>query len=100
MFVFKGKNKEAGIKLWKAGLIHEAKEQFAISGDTKLIEFLENLEGKNQAKLDAEIVKFYVDFDDNDEAQKLIIDVVKADLEQIRENHRVIKEKLKAFNKN
>ena len=100
MFVFKGKNKEAGIKLWKAGLIPEAKEQFAISGDTKLIEFLENLEGKNQAKLDAEIVKFYVDFDDNDEAQKLIIDVVKADLEQIRENHRVIKEKLKAFNKN
>lgn len=26
LFVFKGKNKEAGIKLWKAGLIEEAKE--------------------------------------------------------------------------
>ena len=99
-FVFKGKNKEAGIKLWKAGLVAEAKEQFAISGDIKLVEFLENLEGKNKTNLDAEIVKFYVDFDDNDEAQKLIIDVVKADLEQIRENHRIIKEKLKNFNKN
>ncbi len=98
-FVFKGKNKEAGIKLWKAGLTQEAKEQFAISGDTKLIEFLDNLEGKNKANLDAEIVKFYVDFDDNDEAQKLIVDVVRQDLEQIRENHRIIKEKLKEFNK-
>lgn len=98
-YVFKGRNKDAGIKLWKAGLTHEAKEQFAISGDTKLVEFLENLEGKNKTNLDAEIVKFYVDFDDNDEAQKLIIDVVKADLEQIRENHKIIKEKLKEFNK-
>lgn len=99
-FVFKGRNKDAGIKLWKAGLIQEAKEQFAISGDTKLVEFLENLEGKNKSKLDAEIVKFYLDFDDNDEAQKLIIDVVKADLKKIQENHRIIKEKLKEFNKN
>ncbi len=99
-FVFKGRNKDAGIKLWKAGLVQEAKEQFAISGDTKLVEFLENLEGKNKATLDAEIVKFYVDFDDNDEAQKLIVDVVKADLEQMRESHRIIKEKLKNFNKN
>ena len=98
-FVFKGKNKDAGIKLWKAGLTAEAKEQFAISGDNKLVEFLENLEGKNKATLDAEIVKFYVDFDDNDEAQKLIVDIVKADLEQMRENHRIIKEKLKQINK-
>ena len=98
-FVFKGRNKDAGIKLWKAGLIQEAKEQFAISGDTKLVEFLENLEGKNKSKLDAEIVKFYVDFDDNDEAQKLIVDVVKADLKQMQENHRIIKEKFKELNK-
>ncbi len=98
-FVFKGRNKDAGIKLWKAGLIHEAKEQFAISGDTKLVEFLENLEGKNKSKLDAEIVKFYVDFDDNDEAQKLIVDVVKADLKEMQENHRIIKEKFKELNK-
>ncbi len=98
-FVFKGRNKDAGIKLWKAGLIQEAKEQFAISGDTKLVEFLENLEGKNKSKLDAEIVKFYVDFDDNDKAQKLIVDVVKADLKEMQENHRIIKEKLREFNK-
>ena len=98
-FVFKGRNKDAGIKLWKAGLVHEAKEQFAISGDTKLVEFLENLEGKNKSKLDAEIVKFYVDFDDNDEAQKLIVDVVKTDLKEMQENHRIIKEKLKELNK-
>ena len=96
-FVFKGKNKEAGIKLWRAGLTEEAKKQFMISGDTKLIEFVESLEGKNQTKLDASIVKFFVDFDDNDEAQKLIIDVLKADLSQIKEAHKDIQKKLKAF---
>ena len=96
-FVFKGKNKEAGIKLWRAGLTEEAKQQFKISGDEKLIEFVESLEGKNQTKLDAGIVKFFVDFDDNDEAQKLILDVLKADLEQIRASHKDIQSKLKNF---
>lgn len=96
-FVFKGKNKQAGIMLWKAGLAAEAKEQFAISGDTKLIEFIDNLQGKNAENLDAEIVRFFVDFDDNDEAQKLILDVLFQDLEDIREKHKWTKNKLKDF---
>ena len=96
-FIFKGKNKQAGIKLWKAGLISEAKEQFEICGETKLIEFLERLENKNQTNLDADIVRFFVDFEDNPDAQELIIDVVKQDLEQIRNNHKEIKQKLKVF---
>lgn len=96
-FVFKGKNKQAGIMLWKAGLAAEAKEQFAISGDTKLIDFIDNLQGKNAENLDAEIVRFFVDFDDNDDAQKLILDVLSQDLEDIREKHKWTKNKLKDF---
>lgn len=96
-FVFKGKNKEAGIALWKAGLPVEAKEQFLISGDNKLIEFVESLEGKNQTMLDASIVNFFVDFEDNIEAQKLILDVLRADLEQIKNSHKDIQNKLKFF---
>ena len=61
-YVFKGKNKDAGIMLWKAGLVQEAKEQFLISGDTKLIEFVEQLQGRANSQLDGEIVKFFVDF--------------------------------------
>lgn len=96
-YIFKGQNKQAGIKLWKAGLILEAKEQFEICGETKLIEFLENLENKNQTNLDADIVRFFVDFEDNTEAQSLIIDVINQDLEKIRQNHKDIKLKLKNF---
>ena len=95
--VFKGKNREAGIKLWRAGLTADAKKQFAISGDTKLIEFLDQLEGRASANLDADIVRFFVDFDDNDEAQKLILEVVNQDLENMRLRHRQTKQKLKEF---
>ena len=96
-FVFKGKNKEAGIALWKAGLSSEAKEQFSISGDEKLIDFIDKLQGKDAENLDAEIVRFFVDFDENDDAQQLILDVIRQDLEDIREKHRWTKNKLKEF---
>ena len=96
-YVFKGKNKEAGIKLWKAGLAVEAKEQFTISGDDKLIEFIDQLDGRAGVNLDASIVKFFVDFDDNDEAQQLILEVLKQDLEHVRAMHRDTKKKLKEF---
>lgn len=96
-FVFKGKNKDAGIALWKAGLSSEAKVQFSISGDTKLIDFIDKLQGKDAENLDAEIVRFFVDFDENDDAQKLILDILKQDLEEIREKHKWTKNKLKEF---
>ena len=53
------------------------KEQFLISGDTKLIEFVEQLQRRVSSSLDGEIVKFFVDFDENDEAQQLILEVLK-----------------------
>lgn len=96
-YVFKGKNKDAGIALWKAGLSDDAKEQFAISGDEKLIDFIDRLQGRNAENLDADIVRFFVDFDENDDAQKLILDVVKQDLEELKNKHKTIKNKLKEF---
>ena len=96
-FVFKGKNKEAGIKLWKAGLTTEAKKQFEISGDAKLIEFLNTLESRNDASLDADVVKFFMDFEDNEDARKLIVETIQQDLEKIRKQHRDTKNKLREF---
>lgn len=95
--VFKGKNKEAGIALWRAGLSNEAKVQFSISGDTKLIDFIDRLQGKNAENLDADIVRFFVDFDENDDAQQLILDIIRQDLEEIREKHKWTRNKLKQF---
>ncbi len=96
-FVFKGKNKEAGIKLWKAGLVNEAKQQFEISGDKALIDFLNNLESRNMQSLDTGVVKFFTDFEDNKDAQKLIVDVIKQDLENIKQKHKENLNKLKNF---
>ena len=96
-YVFKGKNKEAGIALWKAGLSNDAREQFTISGDTNLIDFIDRLQGKDAENLDAEIVRFFVDFDENDDAQKLILDIIRQDLEEIKEKHKWTKNKLKEF---
>ena len=47
------------------------------------------------AQLDAEIVRFFVDFDENDEAQQLILDVLKQELDVIRNKHQETKRKLK-----
>lgn len=94
-FVFKNRNREAGIKLWKAGLTADAKKQFEISGDTKLIEFLTNLESRNQTNLDGEIVKFWQDFEDNDMAKNLIIQTLASELDGMRQTHREDREKLK-----
>lgn len=94
-YIFKGKNREAGIKLWKAGLVQEAKEQFLISGDQKLIEFLDNMQSRNSATLDVDIVKFFCDFEENQEAQKLIVDTVKHDLLNIKKIHNQTKSYLK-----
>ena len=96
-FVFKGKNREAGIKLWKAGLVQEAKLQFEISGDKALIDFLDNLENKNMQSLDIDVVKFFADFEGNKDAQSLIVDIVKQDLKAVQEKHKFIKEELQKF---
>lgn len=96
-FVFKGKNREAGIKLWKAGLIQDAKIQFEISGDKSLIEFIDKLESKNVQGLDVSVVKYYSDFEDNSDAKELIVDVLKQDLENMKNLHEDTKNKLKKF---
>lgn len=94
-FVFKGKHRDAGIKLWKAGLIKEAKEQFMLSGDQKLIDFLDSLESKNNSTLDTDIVKFFCDFEDNEDAQKLIVETIKLDLANCKKIHNQTKSYLK-----
>lgn len=96
-YVFKGLNKQAGIKLWKVGLLEEAKKQFLISGDIKLIEFLNSLETKSKSNLDGDIVRFWNDFEDNEDARSLIIETLLQELGQIKEVHESTKQKLNKF---
>lgn len=98
-FIFKGKNREAGIRFWKNGQIDEAKKQFEISGDRKLIEFLESLESYSKSNLDIGIVKYYTDFGDNEDAKKLILEIVGDDLKSLKAEQNIIKSKFKEFKK-
>ena len=96
-FVFKGKNKEAGIKLWKAGLIQDAREQFIIAGEDKLIQFLESFEANSPGNLDGEIIRFWKDFEDNADARELILDTLAHELDEMKQIHIKTKQMLSNF---
>lgn len=92
-----GNYREAGIRFWELGLYEEARETFRLSGDTKLIEFMEaSLKEENHA-LGYDIVRFYPDLEGNDSAKKLIVDTLKRDLDELRENQKTLSAKLKAL---
>ena len=92
-----GKYREAGIRYWERGLYEEAKDTFRLSGDTKLIEFMEaTLQEENHA-LSYDIVRFYPDFEGNDVAQTLIPDTLQRDINELKDNQRTISARLKAI---
>ena len=95
-----GRYRDAGIKFWEAGLVDEAKKQFMLSGDKILIELMDSLAEKNHQNLNFEIVKYYSDIKNNDVAKKFMFDVLKTDIQNIRENQKDINKKLKNLRSN
>ena len=75
-------------------MFDEAKEQFKLSNDEKLIELLDACANGNGQKLEYDIVKFYVDIMDNDVAKNLILDTLKNDLSSLKEEQNIINMKI------
>ncbi len=96
-YVRYGNYREAGIRYWEKGLYEDAKETFRLSGDLKLIEFMEASLKNDGGALDYDIVRFYPELDGNDVAKKLIIDTLKRDLNELKENQKTLGSKLKAL---
>ena len=96
-YVRYGNYREAGIRYWEKGLYEDAKETFRLSGDLKLIEFMEASLKNDGGALDYDIVKFYTEVDGNDVAQKLILDTLKRDLNELKDRHKSIGASLKAL---
>lgn len=94
-YVRYGNYREAGIAYWEKGLYEDAKETFRLSGDQKLIDFMEASLKEEGGALDYEIVKFYLDVEGNDVAKKLIIDTLKRDLNELRDSAKVLSTSLK-----
>lgn len=95
VYVHFAKHKEAGIKFWQLGLLDEAKKQFTLSGDKTLIDFVDAISQKNQSKLNIDIVQYFDDVKDSQIARQLIVDTIKADLEQMRQSQKLLHEQFK-----
>ena len=78
-YVSKDQYRQAGIELWKVGLLDDAKAQFRLSKDEKLIDLIDACES-NGSNLEYDIVEFYDQVKDNDIAKNLILDTLKEDL--------------------
>ena len=93
-FVRRNQNRQAGVELWKIGLLEDAKAQFRISNDDRLIDLIDACEN-NGSNLEYDIVEFYPQVKDNDIARQLILDTLTDDLKTIKENQQNILNSIK-----
>ena len=93
-YIQKGQHREGGIELWKAGLLEEAKYQFRLSNDDKLIDLIDACEN-NGSNLEYDIVEFYPEVLDNDVAKELILNTLKDDINTFNNNQQEILNSIK-----
>ena len=93
-FVRRNQNRQAGVELWKIGLLEDAKSQFRISNDDRLIDLIDACEN-NGSTLEYDIVEFYPQVKDNDIARQLILDTLSDDLKTIKDNQQNILNSIK-----
>ena len=93
-YIRKGQHREGGIELWKAGLLEDAKYQFKLSNDDKLIDLIDACEN-NGSNLEYDIVEFYPEVLDNDVAKQLILDTLKDDIKTFNDNQQEILNSIK-----
>ncbi len=98
-FVRYGKHQEAGIKFWEYGLLDEAKNQFALSGDKILIELVDTCSKGDSKDLNIEIVKYFMEVKDNKVASNFIVETAQKDLLKLKESFGTIKNNLKKARK-
>lgn len=89
-----GRYREAGVSFWQAGMLEDAKEQFVLSGDLKLIELLDACSGNGETRLGYEIVDYYDAVKDNEVAREFILSALKEDIENLKTTFKNIHNKL------
>ncbi len=93
-YVRRNQNRQAGVELWKIGLLEDAKAQFRISNDDRLIDLIDACEN-NGSNLEYDIVEFYPQVKDNEIARQLILDTLSDDLKTIKDNQQNILNSIK-----
>jgi hypothetical protein len=95
-FIHFGKYREAGIRFWELGMIAEAKQQFEISGDKKLIELVDACSEKSDDGLSVDIVEYFEDVKNNEMARNFIVETVQRDVEKLRSSFKQIKQNFRS----
>jgi len=83
-FISKGLHKEAGIAYLRYALYSDAKEQFILANDEVLVKLAETCLGSG-GSMGLEVLDALIQLDGNNEAQGIIIDLVKQDLVAMKE---------------
>ncbi|MCL2062146.1 MAG: UvrD-helicase domain-containing protein [Firmicutes bacterium] len=88
-FIRKGLYRDAGLKFLQLGMYEDAKEQFITASDETLIKLADICLGEGSA-LGLEVLSALDGLGDNQEVQKIILGLVNADLQSMKENARQI----------
>ena len=94
-YVSRGDYVGAGVAYWENGCLKEAKEYFALGGENDLAELLDASSGGTDEKLDYRILRHYDKFKNNPAAMKIILSLMKKDVESIKEGMKDASRKLK-----
>ena len=94
-FVKNGNYRDAGIRYWYLGMTTDAKEMFELSGDKALVDLVDAIAQGETSALDAGIVSFYPDLEEDEGARALILRVLENDLARLEETQKDINKKLK-----
>ena len=94
-FIKSGNDRDAGIRYWYLGMTDDAKEMFELSGDKALVDLVDAIAQGETASLDAGIVSFYPDLEEDEGARALILKVLESDLKQLTERQKEINKKFK-----
>lgn len=95
-FVHKGKYREAGIQAWEYGMINDAKRYFKLSSDDSLIELMTACE-EGSGNIGIDIISHLPSVQGKPIAEKLILDTLKKDLQNITNVQKNINSRLKKF---
>ena len=85
----------AGVAYWEHGYLKEAKEYFALGGETDLSDLLDAASGGTDEKLDYRILRHYDKFKNNPAAMKIILSLMQRDVAAIKEGTKDVSRKLK-----
>lgn len=96
-YVYKGDHRQAGIKFWEKGLILEAKQEFILSKDEKLIDLMDASITSEHKNLSLDILDYYLDIVESDIAKQMTMSLIKQDIDALRLQNQDIKNKFSAI---